>query len=780
MNAPRLTLALVALACVFAGVWFAMLDDDDSVPMNTATEDEAVGDNASVAIAKPELAPPDVDENRLYKPDTNDPETVPEIDDSVEFHTPDYGPLLRRGNGVVSFELYDANNQRVKLGNQSASVKRILGNFAITEGCRIDSRANQIICDGLATDGKSHVGLEPGEYELTFNSGHWGNQRTRIHVNRGEARTERLQSKHFKRTVCFYFVDQHGQPIRWVNGYPTVSCKSDPLSAVRYGAPDTEFLKTPPDEEFKRMGMGWSSSRRFSSRHRANKRYETDEGRFYFTVWAGATNTVTFKFDESIWGTKQITVTDTFVDSRWESHQVTINLPDDHLERAEELKIYKLKSPGNRPSVSAALNKPPKPEFLPETSPIKPGYARVIATIHGPDDLRPKVFLKFPKYTRLYDFKRANNQWYYDARVHVNTQVRAQGNGYQSAWQDVALLDGQITYTNIVASPTEIEFTTDGLPPTLNAAANLVELQLSAPIKVDPDGPRGEPPHPNRGLGAAGSQWNRPEAGSRFLTRYSFARDGENFRLSSYINPDTPFEGQEIEMFKFRAVMRTVAKPRPRSGGSMRGPDGRYSFTPIFITSGWQSIDGDMGKLLEMLKGGEVTPRIDELLTFRAVGEKEEGLPWTHGVLLPMHEDKLAQTVRAKMQEAPDGTVPNLDNHDPLTYADDLNGLIEVEDGKEQEALKKLIGEKNYNAFDTHEQRKWFAENGSWYNPRSKVFTDEHGYVLTRQHKLEAGGAYVLYLWSNSRDQMKPDKRIVFKAGENNTDLGVIRLPSYR
>jgi hypothetical protein len=60
------------------------------------------------------------------------------------------------------------------------------------------------------------------------------------------------------------------------------------------------------------------------------------------------------------------------------------------------------------------------------------------------------------------------------------------------------------------------------------------------------------------------------------------------------------------------------------------------------------------------------------------------------------------------------------------------------------------------------------------------VNTDEHGYGWSEDAGLEPGKLYVLYLWSQSCNDLQPDRRIVFKATEGVTDLGVIALPSYK
>jgi hypothetical protein len=68
--------------------------------------------------------------------------------------------------------------------------------------------------------------------------------------------------------------------------------------------------------------------------------------------------------------------------------------------------------------------------------------------------------------------------------------------------------------------------------------------------------------------------------------------------------------------------------------------------------------------------------------------------------------------------------------------------------------------------------------HGAWYNTSQKLNSNHAGYMCSDQ-MLVAGKHYVLYLWSNSRDELQPDRRIDFIAGEGMTDLGVVTLPGY-
>ncbi|MEE9310890.1 MAG: hypothetical protein V3V10_00630, partial [Planctomycetota bacterium] len=540
------------------------------------------------------------------------------------------------------------------------------------------------------------------------------------------------------------------------------------------------FLESRPDIFSMRINsrikrMGGPNHRPFTKR---DTWCETDEGRFYVTVWAGAKNRVWFGLDKSLWGTHGYLVTDTFIDSSWELHQVTLQLADDFAERIE--KISKpLPHKVTRPVVDSSDNpaKSSRPEFSPETAPIKSGYGRIIATLIGPEGLIPAEEVTYGKhgFTTISTLSYASGLWYRDMPVEYPHRIRAQGYDYASDWQDLSVLDGQITYVTITATPTIVDIDSSNLSPTLNAAALVLELQLNRSTPVEEENDR---PHPRYQTDDSG--WDQAPMLMSFIRRYQFKKTNGINRLSQYFNPTEPFSEIAFSRFGYRAVLRTAARQKPLQGSASSHPSGRKYFDPITLKSPWKYLKGDGQTLLKKLQDGDVKPAIDGVLAFRAVGESDEGLPWVQGVLMPLEQEELALAVKARMQSTADDSVPNLDNVAKKDYANKMTDLEQAKESTQAEKLKALIGEDNYKLFENDKQRQWFANNGSWYNSQMKVFSDDHGYILTRQHKLADGSDYVLYLWSNSRDQMKPDTRIVFKAGKDNTDLGVIRLPSYQ
>ncbi|MCC6575346.1 MAG: hypothetical protein IT462_16340 [Planctomycetes bacterium] len=128
-----------------------------------------------------------------------------------------------------------------------------------------------------------------------------------------------------------------------------------------------------------------------------------------------------------------------------------------------------------------------------------------------------------------------------------------------------------------------------------------------------------------------------------------------------------------------------------------------------------------------------------EGLVFRAVGTWSEGLPWVYATLLEQTSDAETKIIRRWLIDYP-------------------------------EKVAKLAAEKKLGS--------WFEEHGVWYNSKTSFRSDDHGF-MTHRPPLVPGKRYVLYLWSNSRDELRPDRRIDFVAGQGITDLGAVMLPGY-
>ena len=144
-------------------------------------------------------------------------------------------------------------------------------------------------------------------------------------------------------------------------------------------------------------------------------------------------------------------------------------------------------------------------------------------------------------------------------------------------------------------------------------------------------------------------------------------------------------------------------------------------------------------------------------LTWRTVNKMGQPLPWVEGSLMLAHEAEVAikarqawLDVRAMRRAENASYVPNfeVERDETIAVLKD-SGTIE-----------------------------WVERTGAWYNTHQRALVAGAGFGGFNT-ALTPGERYTLFLWSNSRDELKPDKRIDFVATGEMMDLGLITLPSY-
>lgn len=144
-------------------------------------------------------------------------------------------------------------------------------------------------------------------------------------------------------------------------------------------------------------------------------------------------------------------------------------------------------------------------------------------------------------------------------------------------------------------------------------------------------------------------------------------------------------------------------------------------------------------------------------VVWRSVDTKGRPLPWVEASLMTAEEAALAIELRKTWREVRQARL-----RDNADYKPDFNSEW------------REVGDLTTDAT----AREFLASTGAWYNTRWKAQQSGLGYNVIHG-SLQAGKKYVLFLWSNSRDELLPDKRIDFTATAGINDLGVIVLPGY-
>lgn len=180
----------------------------------------------------------------------------------------------------------------------------------------------------------------------------------------------------------------------------------------------------------------------------------------------------------------------------------------------------------------------------------------------------------------------------------------------------------------------------------------------------------------------------------------------------------------------------------------------------------------------------------------KAVDSKGRCIPFAEGTIMPLSIEQECIELREVLQKMQDkGERPDFSN---LEVADG-NEMLRLNNKNSIDEIAKHIGKEVADSLGKKELMLRLAHQGSWYDPLSRFYSDASGYMhckevsIRPEYKWQDGEItdtetkvtafeedkyYVLYLWSRSRDDLKPDRRIVFK-GADLIDLGVIEMPGY-
>jgi hypothetical protein len=361
----------------------------------------------------------------------------------------------------------------------------------------------------------------------------------------------------------------------------------------------------------------------------------------------------------------------------------------------------------------------------------------------------------------------------------------ADGRMLETPWEKVDVsTPGLVELYRAVNGPL-VSFSDEGLSPTLRAFAYSVDLDLCAapkPPKEEPEVVHENPSEvPDQSMQPVPPVEPAPVVAKRPVEQRLDTQGRPLFKMvlrdgkaASVADSERVSAADISDGLIARTYIRGVSRYRKgRRGSASMGPNGNYWFEPLVLAGRWNTIDTGGVSLLGLLQTGALQPKVENVLVARAVGPAGEGLPWVCGVIVEYQSDAVAQQVReiCARLESPPIIVPG------ENYA---GRLAAVEAAPTEQGMRELIGDENYDAFDTDTQRLWFAQNGAWYDTHYTVHSDDQGYIAVQDPPLEAGRCYVLYLWSNGRDDLHPNARFAFKVDEHGVaDLGAIHMPTY-
>lgn len=739
-----IALLLALLASAFTFIWVLTNDihftwrAGGNAPSSSAasTPGEPLQLRDARAAAPAEVAAPlkTVPEQGAAEPN-QEAEHIPE-----PLHQPDYGELLRRGGASAVFTLRDAQGAMLVEPPERVHLFRNLGQYWLIDQCEyVDG---EIRCVGL-----SGTGLEPGEYELEIDARRYGRLQHKFRVTRGQNLSGEIRTPYWRRIICLKFVDPNGEPVKWIHRWPryrelSTDQDASQLRASRHSPPTT--LHAP--------------GRRQDTRSREDTRihyergsslvdlgdngegpFATDEGRVYALVYAGARASLVSEFLAAVWGTEGETYESTFDSPEWDAKFVVLPISDQlaaHVER----KGAKSYDPGRR----SLLKGGPLVQLV-----LQP-RGRLVVTLSGPDALVPKYRQSFA----------GDEQWALDIRDYL--PMAREGDRWVAqlySTDPVKLLvtDGQ----TFVSEPELIDlagqaelhvarhFSAITVPrPEFRLPPTLAALQTEGPVSLY-------------------FQGDEASIDTKAIRFFPSVRDGTGPLLFA-----EPAFHQLSKWPDAGAYLRIESAYDAESYGRPQ-----HELTHSF----WR---GSGEEFFHRLTAGEftITCELQGALAFRAVGDLGEGLPWVQSSILPYEYDRTATELRGLVPDIRAGGIDLLELDGSSWMVRHVLWAREkaAKPGAAAETYAQFLPERLAELVTDPDARYWLALNRAWYAMHNQVSTDEHGYGWSEDAALEPGKLYVLYLWSQSCDDLQPDRRVVFQATEGVTDLGVITLPSYR
>ncbi|PCJ52281.1 MAG: hypothetical protein COA79_24445 [Planctomycetota bacterium] len=157
------------------------------------------------------------------------------------------------------------------------------------------------------------------------------------------------------------------------------------------------------------------------------------------------------------------------------------------------------------------------------------------------------------------------------------------------------------------------------------------------------------------------------------------------------------------------------------------------------------------------------------ILILKTIDQDGAGIPWIEASLVEQNKNQFSTRLKNLMVDSPE--------LDKLIHKNNSSEIMKV---IKRYSHNKSNVEFNFNnielLIDDKKLLSFFLNYGSWYNTKYQGISDAKGYMIIKSDKLISGKNYTLYLWSESKDHLKPDKEITFIAQKGITDLGAIKF----
>lgn len=652
----------------------------------------------------------------------------------ADFHHPLYDRLIVRSRAKAFFVLYDAKGKLLEpnIVNKIRIWRHIRDDLWLEDNAVFNHEKSVIECDGYGRQG-----LEPGSYFVWVDGGGYGALEFNFQINKDEEYHANFQMPHYSKIIAVHFVDSEDRNVEYIKGLPAYISKANAVPTQKFPSKERLVLKGSPEENMKSLQPipkdSFQATNKISEDLKKQAMikyfstdivYQTNHGKIYLNVFSDQMGEIKFEsMNEGF--ARPFSFTSNFEDI--ELVKIVIKKP---VQLNAKTTIVANDGSHNNESKGFNVNKVSlvKKEVIPINVDYKTkGVNYRLKKSKFPLQLEIQNIIGVTETIKEdgFEFQRIFGQ----TEIEDNINIRlVDKKAFRSPWEPITLEKGRMIYKEgeFPLQKFKVKFT---LSPTLfEMAKDFAEVSFSD---------------------------------NSFALEYT----NSNLFFDSYFVDDSPLFNENVSDLNFNIISK-ISSLRI----SARDPQYSSRFLPrgfIYKT--------DVDALYQVplkINTNEVIKSFDKtiesaplqnVLILRAIDLGVSGLPWVEASLIRFEDRRVALEVKKKMS--------NSVNYDYLkTLTDkDLNVKLEKE-------MNELVSKKLNQIFPLKEQLNYYLANGSWYNPNARSFSDSAGYLILKSNELIPGKNYVLYLWSRSKDELTPDKEIIFKAKEGITDLGAIRF----
>lgn len=674
-----------------------------------------------------------------------------------EPHEAEYGPLLERSQSLVRLLLEDARGVPLHRFGTSAHLVRTWRQ----EGDAWHRVQSSLPQGGEITLGRTDGGgLEPGKYETVVSMGSYGVARATYNVARNKETLTRMSMPGWRRVVTLRLIDQDGHPLPYLSPEPHFRTRLSeviPLRAAKASPLRSPWTPAEPPQTQKppasRIGGRYFDKPEL-------KVCPTDGGQFHVEVVAGVGGYLALYLDRRLFVTRYVNLSGNFAGPEWDNREVRVEVQPEYATLVASAGKFATKDPGRR----SLLGAPPDPE-----KGWRPDQAPADRNLFDPAGLRFGL-------GRLLIYADAGTQPYVVYRSLEPFAARPSSEGpfwaeyHHSYTPTVAASDGAFHRTAPVGVPLKAGEVSEHHA-TQRAHPTVLSVKLSPTLAA----------------------WSRH-------TTFAIGSADRGLRASAAATGEVSDADRRVDKLRYDTALTLPWREAIEetgvtlSCGMSAEASGRLSYNPSngkVQTGEALRVDVDL-TLPERIQliGGKLELDLQErmpqqagrtLLAFRCVGEQGQGLPRVDVSILPIGEDLLAQQVRAASQRlAREDRRPGLESLGIQTVEGGLApsgpDALEAAPSPATSPTAQAPGlSEAASAEYTQDGLDRLRSHGAWYDTRRLFRSNSDGYVVQPDVPLMQGELYVLYLWSSSKDDLLPDRRIVFQATGGITDLGVLR-----